>query len=155
MKTIKNFSNYLISKEGYVISKKFNKKMKPSEVGEKGYEYHGLILVNDNGQRKNWRVNRLVWTAFNGIIPKGFDIHHIDENKFNNKLDNLECITKSKNCLLRKRKDVSPYGRSIVKRGNAYRVTIYVKGENLFRKTFYSHEDAISARDSHLNNMLN
>ncbi len=30
-----------------------------------------------------------------GKIPSGFDIHHIDGNKTNNNIDNLECLSKS------------------------------------------------------------
>lgn len=33
--------------------------------------------------------HRQVWKAFQGAIPKGWDIHHIDFNKSNNLLSNL------------------------------------------------------------------
>lgn len=43
-----------------------------------------------NGKRK--RLHRYVWECSNGDIPEGHDIHHIDENKYNNSLENLELI---------------------------------------------------------------
>jgi hypothetical protein len=34
----------------------------------------------------------LVWEAAYGPIPHGFLVHHIDENKLNNRLDNLQLM---------------------------------------------------------------
>lgn len=38
------------------------------------------------------RLHCYVWRYFNGPIPDGFHIHHIDENKANNDIENLLCI---------------------------------------------------------------
>lgn len=38
------------------------------------------------------RVCELVWEAFKGDIPEGFRVSHIDGNKRNNRLDNLELV---------------------------------------------------------------
>lgn len=42
-------------------------------------------------------THQRVWCESNGKteVPKGFDIHHIDEDKFNNDLSNLMCLTRS------------------------------------------------------------
>jgi hypothetical protein len=40
-------------------------------------------------------THRLVWTAAYGPIPPGRLIHHIDQDKYNNALDNLLCLTYS------------------------------------------------------------
>jgi len=40
-------------------------------------------------------MHRVVWEHFNGKIPKGHDIHHIDHNKENNNINNLELYTKA------------------------------------------------------------
>lgn len=39
------------------------------------------------------RAHVHVWNFFYGTIPKGFHIHHIDENKSNNDISNLTMIT--------------------------------------------------------------
>jgi hypothetical protein len=38
------------------------------------------------------RAHRWVWEYHNGKIPKGFHIHHKDENKSNNSIENLQII---------------------------------------------------------------
>ena len=40
-------------------------------------------------------LHRYVWETERGKIPKGWDIHHIDNNKQNNIIDNLECLPKA------------------------------------------------------------
>lgn len=42
-------------------------------------------------------VHRLVWEVFNGPIPPGFVIDHIDGDSSNNKLSNLRCVTQAEN----------------------------------------------------------
>lgn len=44
-----------------------------------------------------WGVHRLVWTLFVGSIPEDREINHIDGNKSNNHLRNLELVTRSQN----------------------------------------------------------
>ena len=57
----------------------------------KGYLKHSL---SKNGVVTNKRVNRLVWETFVGPIPKGYDIHHKNHNRQDNRLENLELIEK-------------------------------------------------------------
>jgi len=45
----------------------------------------------------------LVWEAFNGKIPAGLEIDHIDRDKHNNTLSNLRLVTHSENCLNKKK----------------------------------------------------
>lgn len=42
------------------------------------------------------RLHRYMWEKHHGKIPKGFEVHHIDENKDNNEINNLELLTKDK-----------------------------------------------------------
>jgi hypothetical protein len=37
--------------------------------------------------------HNLVWESYYGKIPPGMHIHHIDFNKTNNNIENLQCVT--------------------------------------------------------------
>ena len=58
----------------------------------KGYVYVFLKRT------KGYRVHRLVYEAFIGPIPDGMQVNHIDEDKSNNRLDNLNLMTPKENC---------------------------------------------------------
>ena len=81
----KSIGNYQVYNNGQVWSKKHFKFLTPTKDG-KGH----LILQLDGKMKK---VHRLVYQAFVGAIPKGCDIHHKDQNKNNNSVSNLICLT--------------------------------------------------------------
>lgn len=66
-------------------------------------EYDGLIWHRyPNSTRRtdreyfvrgNRMLHRYIWEKFNGKIPKGCHIHHIDGNCSNNDISNLKCVT--------------------------------------------------------------
>lgn len=43
-------------------------------------------------------VHLLVWEAFYGPVPPGFEINHVDMVRSNNRLDNLNLLTRKANC---------------------------------------------------------
>lgn len=54
------------------------------------------IHINMEGRRvigHKGRIYVMVWEAFNGPVPKGYVIHHIDHNKLNDRLDNLTLMS--------------------------------------------------------------
>jgi len=55
------------------------------------------ISLSEGGVVTNWRVHRCVWFAFRGCVSSETDINHIDGDKSNNRLDNLELATRSEN----------------------------------------------------------
>lgn len=90
---IPEFENYLISPEGIVTNSKNGKALKNS-LNENGYLYVSL-WKNNRGNPKT--VHRLVAEAY---IPnpenKPF-VNHIDANRANPSVDNLEWVTQSEN----------------------------------------------------------
>lgn len=46
-------------------------------------------------QRKGRRLHVAVWEFLNGPVPHGWHVHHKDENKANNRPDNLEALPKA------------------------------------------------------------
>lgn len=59
-----------------------------------GYQF---VSITKGSTRKQLSVHRAVLIAFKGIKP-GYEVNHIDENKDNNRLDNLEWVTHQYNC---------------------------------------------------------
>lgn len=103
-KEIPHFRGYLASNEGKIYSVKV-----PGSRGVLDYNHpHELVprlvkgryhiyLRNNTKKKYAFSVSRLIWETFNGIIPKGFVIDHIDCNPTNNILENLQCISYSDN----------------------------------------------------------
>ena len=54
--------------------------------------YLQIDLLKD-GKRNNVLVHRLVMLAFIGECPKGYEVNHINEDKADNRIDNLEYVT--------------------------------------------------------------
>ena len=101
-KTITDYENYVVSNTGDVIRLKYKDKkgakrpfklLTPS-ISEDGYA--SIKLTNDDG-KKTFRVHRLVASEF---IPNPKDketVNHIDGNKLNNRVENLEWNTREEN----------------------------------------------------------
>jgi hypothetical protein len=92
---IQDFSGYFINQKGAIISLKRKKhRVLKYKVDKDGY--FNTVLTK-NKKKFYFRVNRLV--AYNFIPnPKNYPIvNHIDENKQNNNVENLEWCTVSYN----------------------------------------------------------
>ena len=55
-------------------------------------------------------MHRYVWEFYNGKIPDGYDIHHLNEKKHDNRIENLECLPKSEHT-----KKYSPHNNQYTK----------------------------------------
>ena len=62
---------------------------------EKDGYLHVELYKNRKG--KKFYVHRLVWEAFNGAIPEGMQVNHINEDKTDNRLENLNLMTPKEN----------------------------------------------------------
>jgi hypothetical protein len=49
-------------------------------------------------KKKTLYNHRIIWKIHNGKIRKGKHIDHIDGNRSNNRIENLQCVSPLKNC---------------------------------------------------------
>lgn len=94
MKKINGYDNYYASNDGHIYNIKTGRQLRPC-TSQCGYHY---VTLSKKGICRTYTVHRLVWTAFNGDIPKDMEINHIDDVKTNNNLANLEIVTHKYNC---------------------------------------------------------
>ncbi len=106
---IEGFEDYLIGSDGIVKSKqrkicRFNGRiihektineryLKPALSGS-GYAF---VCLRKNNRHHNKRIHVLVAEAFISKRPIGLVINHIDRNKLNNDIENLEYVSMQKN----------------------------------------------------------
>lgn len=58
---------------------------------DRGY-YLGNVNIPGRKRRYPIRLHVYIWQKHNGPVPKGYHVHHKDENKDNNDISNLELL---------------------------------------------------------------
>jgi len=94
MKQVKGFENYLITLDGRVFSL-YTMKFIKSKVTNAGY--HQIQLFSGKGNYKHFSVHRLVAEAYILNPENKEQVNHMDGNKLNNLMCNLEWMTRSEN----------------------------------------------------------
>lgn len=87
---------YSVSNKGIIKSNKHGGTLSPNKSGNQRY---CRVKLYKKGHFKRFPVHRLVMITFIGKIPKGKQINHIDGDKYNNNLHNLEYCTPRENCI--------------------------------------------------------
>jgi len=101
---------------------------------------------------KKLQTHQVIFEAFNGKIPKGMQVDHIDGDKQNNCIDNLRALTRLDNSRAKRKKNASASskyrGVSWFKAGGRWRVTIQVCGKSVHLGYFESEVEAAMAYDA-------
>src|SRR5699024_1219013 len=88
------------SKDRYIYLKQNGdnilKKGRILKTNKVSFDYLQVSLYKDK-KRRSFYVSNLVMLAFVGEKPKGYEVNHINENKDDNRLDNLEYLTSKEN----------------------------------------------------------
>jgi len=93
--TIKNYPNYEINKLGLIRNKKNNKILKPFINSC----YYRVNLYLSKTEKKLCQLHRILAEVFIENPENKKEVNHIDGNKLNNSLDNLEWVTRVENAL--------------------------------------------------------
>lgn len=67
--------------------------------GNKSDSGYMTVTLSYNKNKVFKRMHRLVWETFVGQIPEGYDVHHINGNKLDNRLENLELLSDYDHCI--------------------------------------------------------
>jgi hypothetical protein len=83
-------SNYVANVKGDIFRAKDHLKI----LGTKRIlGYNHLTLTTDDGDKCHKMRHVFVYECFHGLVPDGYEIDHIENDKQNNKLSNLQCLT--------------------------------------------------------------
>lgn len=151
-KPIPNYPDYQVSNIGRVKSLKKGKE----KILKAGTDSHGYLIVTlcSEGKRKTKNIHQLVAVAFLGHNPNSHAlvVNHVDFDKLNNHLSNLEIVTQRTNSNLAHIKSSSKYtGVSWYKRDKKWCARIAVNGKCKHLGYFDSEEQASGAYQSDLN----
>ena len=146
-KDIPNYEgHYQVNDIGEVRSLKTNKILKQSLSSS----YWGVTLCKD-GIPKGKRVHQLMAMAFLGHNPNGYSfvVDHIDNNKLNNNLKNIQVVSHRQNISNGKKKN-NYTGVCWHKRKNKYISSIMINGKLKHLGYFENEYDAHLAYENKL-----
>jgi len=113
-----------------------------------GINSQGYISVCYNG--KKWLGHRVAYVIFHGSIDQRHDIDHIDQNKLNNRIDNIRAVdraTNNRNSGLRADNTHGAKGICFHSdRKSCWSATMFVGGKKKGLGYFEDKQDAIAAR---------
>ena len=92
--SIPGFEDYLISKEGEVFSLKSNRVL-TNYTNNKGYKFTSFYI---EGKQHWYLLHRVLAFVYLDLpsLSSELEVDHIDDNKLNNSLDNLQVLTREK-----------------------------------------------------------
>lgn len=97
--TIPNFDNYQISNQGRIQRIKSGPRTYMGRLLNGWPNNQGYIHVDlwQNKKKHRFKLHRLITKIFLGDCPLGKEVNHKDGNKANNRLENLEYVTRKEN----------------------------------------------------------
>jgi hypothetical protein len=147
---VKGYPNYLIYLNGKVWSKKSKIYLSPRL--HKGYLQVDLWK---DGNKKTHSIHRLLAIHFIENPHNYTEVDHWDQNRKNNKLNNLRWVTRSENqqnTLVRKNNKLGIKNISYVKRDNLYQYKKTINGER-HRQYFKTLEETIEYKKNYEKNI--
>jgi hypothetical protein len=146
--------HYQVSNLGEVKSLKYGKeKILSKAINSNGYY---CCVLSKNRNTKTRKVHQLVSIAFLGHSPNGHKlvVDHIDNNRLNNRLDNLQLISQRENTSKDKKCTASKYtGVTWDKNASKWMARIRINNKNKYLGLFQKEYDAYIAYKTALNQL--
>lgn len=132
MKPIKGFEHYLISEDGEtIVNTNTGKQLSINHKKRNGKPYYKEVCLFTNGKRTYILLHRLVALTYLPNPENKPQVNHIDGNKWNNNVSNLEWCTSYENMQHAEKNNlVTSHGRQY-----SIRVENTETGENILFKT--------------------
>ena len=147
---------YKVSNLGNIKSLKFQKeKVLKLQTNTKGYF---IVNLYKNKKMKSHQIHQLVAIAFLNHVPCKMElvINHINFDKKDNKVSNLEIVTNRENSNRKHLKSTSKYtGVSFEKDRNKWVAQIKINGNRVLLGRFSNEIDASNAYQSKLKEIIN
>lgn len=155
-KTIDGYEDYQVSNLGRVKSlikhNGINERILKAGVNSRGYL---SVVLQKNSKSKSFRVHVLVAMMFHSHKPDGTHkvvVDHIDNNKLNNRADNLQLITNRENASKDRKGGTSKYvGVQFDKERKKWKSYIYFINRHIFIGRFETEIEASNAYNKALN----
>jgi len=96
-KQIKDYPDYFVSSYGRIKSHRWGNRKAVLKPMKHSNGYSCIYLYKDGEKRKSFKIHRLVAIAFIENKENKECVNHMDGNKKNNNVKNLEWATKSEN----------------------------------------------------------
>lgn len=70
---------------------------KPKELTGTNLNGYKVVSIRNGTTKLSCRVHRIIWIAAHGVLPDGYCIDHINNNKQDNRLENLQILRPEEN----------------------------------------------------------
>lgn len=86
---IPGYPNYLASKDGEIFNKKTGRQLKPMQDG---VSYLTVHIMDENGKKRQHRINRLIAMAFLHPTYDNYQVKYINRDILDNRLENIQVV---------------------------------------------------------------
>lgn len=130
------------------LNKVIEESIRSYHIGTNGYFN---VTLNKNGIKKTHSVHQLMAITYLNHIPNGYKsvINHIDTNKFNNKIDNIEIVSSRYNT------QYSKNTKGVYERNNRFEIYLRIDGIKMYLGSFDDREKALEVRNKKLKEIDN